>query len=397
MDRMKFVSARWRVVGPLALAGAAIAQRGTALAGPTTPQRDSREGEVDPLTSLLSLVPVSAAGSEDNAQIATYANMAAQLAAGEIEPPDSIDDEEAMRPWIHASYPILIAEPLRSMAMKIDRSLVGYDVTDLDQTLEAGEPPEMITLLRGRFDQEKVAAAWEANGYKMLEVEGMTVASLFEDADIDPEIEISRLALARMNNAVFLPDGTLAYAATLPLLESVIATANGQGESLANRIDIAATLASLDQSLASAILVPGASLSIAAQTPVNAPDLEIELFDQMPPIAFGIIGITPGGPTLIYEEGTEPVITMPPATLIYRLLMTQPGTADDAATVADDRLGTMNSAANAQPYTELFGSWEATAVSDDTILAIDLTAAEGRPVSFWPQLLFSRDLLFLAW
>ena len=86
-----------------------------------------------------------------------------------------------------------------------------------------------------------------------------------------------------------------------------------------------------------------------------------------------------------------------PATLIDRLLMAQPGTAEAAAAVADERLNTLDSAASGDPYTELFGSWEASAVHDGDVLALDLLPADGRPVSFWPQLLFNRDLLFLAW
>ncbi|MCC6792087.1 MAG: hypothetical protein IT336_10385, partial [Thermomicrobiales bacterium] len=115
------------------------------------------------------------------------------------------------------------------------------------------------------------------------------------------------------------------------------------------------------------------------------------------PISFGIIGITPGGPTLIYDEGEEPLIEMPPATLVYRLLMVQPGTADEAAAIVDERLSTLTTPSTGQPLTELFGSWEAIAVAEGDVLALDLLPAEGRPTSFWPQLLFRRDLIFLAW
>ncbi|MCC6791058.1 MAG: hypothetical protein IT336_05190 [Thermomicrobiales bacterium] len=398
MVRSTSVSTRLRVTAPLLLAATALIPR-AATAATTTPQReDPAARQSNPLAAMLALVPVDVVGSIDNAQIATFADMAAQLAAGGIATPSSIDDEEAMRKWIHASYPILLAEPFRSRALVFERSLIGFDVTDVDQTLEAGEPPEMITLLRGRFDHDAVAAAWEANGYTMLEVDGIQVASLHEDATLDLENELQRIALARMNNAAFLPDGTLAYTATLPLLERVIATANGASESLAARVDVAATLATLDQPLASAILVPGAALSVAAQVSVDLEEgMEIELAEQLPPISFGIIGITPGGPTLIYDEGEEPLIEMPPATLVYRLLMIQPGTADEAAAIVDERLSTLTTPSTGQPLTELFGSWEATSVAEGDVLALDLLPAEGRPTSFWPQLLFRRDLIFLAW
>ena len=73
------------------------------------------------------------------------------------------------------------------------------------------------------------------------------------------------------------------------------------------------------------------------------------------------------------------------------------GAAETAAEVAEARLERMSSAYAQIPYAELFGTWEASAEADGSILAIDLTPAGGRPVSIWPQMLYARDLLFLAW
>jgi len=414
MISKNLVSSRWRVVAPAVAAGAALGRRiGVAAqdgeqrplepAGTPVARTEGAPGS-DPLLSLLSLVPVSVTDAVDDSQLISFADIAAQLVAGGITPPSSVEDEEGMRPWIHASYPLMIAEPLRRMAVRFTRDLIGFDVTDLDQTLEAGLPPGMITLLRGRFDQAAVRAAWELNGYRMLEVDGLPVASLFEDAELDLENEIGRMALSRMNNAAFLPDGTLVYAATLSLLESVIGTVGSVGSALGQRKDVTTLLASLESPLASAMLVGGASFSYAAHEPLN-PQLDeeqiSEITEQMetpvPPIALGLVGVTPGGPTVIYEEGEEPVITMPPATIAYRLLMAETDTAETAAEVVEARLGSMRSMRTNQPWSELFGSWDARAVADGDVLALDLTPAAGHPVSIWPQMLFARDLLFLAW
>jgi len=399
MNANRLVSMRSRVVAPAALAGLALGrcQTGAALDLPQYLQRDH-------LGEMLALVPASAAGPDDNPMIATFADIAAQLAAGDIDRPSSVEDDDGMTPWIHASYSLAIADPIRTRALTITRDLLGYDVTDVDQTLEAGMPPEMVTLFRGRFDEAAVAVAWEINGYKMLEVDGTPVASLFEDAEIDMESQISQIALARMNNAAFLPDGTLAYTASLALMEQVIATAKGDADSLGEREDVAALLASLDEPLVSAIFFSGDAISAAEQisprlTSEQADEIATQIADPepMPPVALGLVGVTAGGPTLIYEEGEEPLIELPPATIVYRLLMAEPGTAETAAEVVDARLNRMSSAVNGQPYAELFGTWEATAAADGSTLAIDLTPAEGRPISFWPQVLFARDLLFLAW
>jgi hypothetical protein len=158
--------------------------------------------------------------------------------------------------------------------------------------------------------------------------------------------------------------------------------------------------------LVSAILFTGESIALEAQIPENAAvddervnEIATQTVDPapMPPIALGLAGVTAGGPTIIYEEDEEPVIELPPATIVYRLLMAEQDTAETAAEVADARLSTMNSMFVERPYADLFGTWEATAEADGSILAIDLTPPEGRPISLWSQMFFTRDLLFLAW
>ena len=409
MTRTHLVSNRWRVIAPAVAAGAALAHRlpGAAQEGQ---QRPLVPDSLSPFGPMLGMMPASIAGEGDNPQIATFADIAMQLAAGGIERPASVEDEDGLTPWIHAVYPLLIADPFGRTARVLTRDFLGYDATDIDQTLQAGVPPAMITLLRGRFDESAVAAAWQANGYRMTEAGGIPVASLFEDAEFDVQTEIGKIALSKWNNAAILPDGTLAYAATLPLLESVIETAtgaNGPTASLGAREEIATLLSSLEEPVVSAILFDGLTVSATAQMPVELavenPELLEELEAQlaepapMPPVALGLVGVTAGGPTLIYDDGEEPVIEMPPATIVYRLLMAEPGSAETAAGVVEARLASMQSMRTTQPWSELFGSWDAHAVAGGDVLALDLTPAPDRPVSGWQQMLYARDLLFLAW
>lgn len=409
MTRTHPISNRWRVVAPAVAAGAALT-RCIPAGAQDGAQRPLVTDLMNHFGPMLSLVPASIADEANDAQILMYADIAAQLAAGGIDRIASVDDREGFTRWIHATYPVVIAEPFRSYAKVLTREMLGFDVTDLDQTLQAGLPPNIITLLRGRFDEDAVAAAWEQNGYNMLEIDGLRVASLFEDAQFDFENEISRIALAKMNNAAFLPDGTLAYAPTLQLLESIIETATGAlgpTASVGTRRDVAALLASLDEPVVSAMLFAGTAISVAAQTPVELtadnPELLEEIESQlgdpepMPPVALGMVGVTAGGPTVIYDEGDESLVEMPPATIVYRLLMAEAGTADAAATVVEARLASMQSVRTREPWSELFGSWDARPVSGGDVLALDLTPANGRPVSIWPQMLIMRDLLFLAW
>ena len=407
MTRAMNLSTRLRIVAPAAgissalfrwiSAGAQDEGRSAADAATPTPVQDA-------LPSLLALAPASILNSADLPLWLVFGDIAAQLAAGGIEPPKSIDDADGMTLWINASYPIAIADPFRSYALRLSRDLMGFDVTDIDQSLEAGSPPGVRTLLRGRFDREAVAAAWDAHGYRISEINGVTVATLFETAEIDLSNEISRIALSRMNNAAFLPDGSLAYAPTLELMRELIAVANGEAPSIGQDDGIVTLLQSSAPTLASAVFFAGEELSVESQLPVDfnlddAASAELmdllERTDPMPPIAMGFVGITAGGPTK--PDGGAPPVELPEATIVYRLLMSEPGSADDAVDVVLERLESMNSLKTNEPFIDIYELREASSIFDGAILGVDLRPAEGRSIAIWSNGLFARDLLFLAW
>ncbi len=407
MTWSKNFSARVRVVAPIAGIGSVFVQRipvlaqdeGRAADEPATPVPNR-----DAFSSLLSLVPAPILNTPDLPLWLSFGDMAAQLAAGGIEPPTSIEDDEGLTRWISASYPIAIAEPFRSNALTLGRDLLGFDVTDIDQSLEAGSPPHVRTLLRGRFDREAVAAAWSAHDYQLSEIDGVTVATLFEDTQIDLSHEISRIALTRMNNAAFLPDGTLAYTPSLDTMKEMIAVANGDAPSVGEDDGIVTLLKSLPTPLASAIFFDGEELSIASQLPVNlneevAAELmaTLEELDPIPPIALGLVGITPGGPTRPGNDGGAPPVVLPDATIVYRLLMSESGSADAAVDVVLERLESMSSVITRELFSDIYELREVSSIFDGAVLGVDLRPADGRSIALWTSGLFARDLLFLAW
>jgi hypothetical protein len=185
------------------------------------------------LDELLSLIPVDLVALEDQRVIATFADIAGQLASVDVERPESVEDEDRIDPWKDAIFPLAIAQPFLDHWRELDRDLIGFDLTDVDATIESGNAPETMAALRGRFDAAALETAWSTAGYHMIDVEGIPVASLSAEPSFDLSSEIGAIALAHLNNACLLPDGTLVYTASLAMMRRVLATANGDAPSMA--------------------------------------------------------------------------------------------------------------------------------------------------------------------
>lgn len=390
------ISTRWRIAAPIAAAVALAGRRFGAAAQDANPAPSAADGA---FASMLALVPAALDGGPDNPMIASFADAALQLAATGVARPASVEDEAGMKGWMRATYPLAFASVFATNALLLGRDLLGYDATDLDQTLEVGAPPEVVTVLRGRFDHDAVAASWKANGYQMVDADGTQVASLHAEPEMDLKNPVSRLVLSRMNNAAFLADDTLVYTASLAAMRTVLAG----GASLANRVDIAALLAASDTELASAILFSGSSVALAAQLPPALdPTVTADLLAttvaaaaEMPPVAIGLIGITPGGPLPVREGTPEPA--GPEAQVVIRLLLVQPGSAEQAARAIQARLAGYRSVATNQPLLDRFAAWEVRPLAAANAVEVALTPGDRGPLGIWMNLFLQRDLLFLAW
>jgi hypothetical protein len=322
--------------------------------------------------------------------------------------PTSMDDPNLL-PWAFALRPLLLPQPLVNYAKVADwHALLGFNLWDIDQSLDAGAPPSTLTLLRGRFDASAIRTAWSNQGYRQLDVDGITVASLHEDASFDVSSELGRYAFARFNNAAILPDGTLAYAPTLDEMRGLIAVAKGTAPSLGDRPDVAALVGAIGTPLASATLLAGTALqgtpdalleAGAAGTPdVGAVASQVAEYARMPPILMALLGVTPGGP-LSQSTGQDatPQPDIPPARFEIALLFPNQDAAQTAAQVATDRLGTARLASADRPLTDFFSSWQAQVLPDAPVLVLELDFAPGIQPAVWAQMLFRRDLVFLAW
>lgn len=381
----------WVLIGfVMMLVGQAIAPAATAQDATPSP------GQAGNLATMLQLAPDVLAGADaPPTQIVVYADLATQLEAVGISRPASIDDEDFFR-WSFGLetlfYPDLFLQNALSARWQ---ELIGYDILDIDETLEIGEPPAR-TLVRGRFDRAEVEAAWARLGYQVQEIDGTTVASLNEDGEFSVDNELQRYAFSRFNNAAFLPDGTLAYAPTLKGLREVIAVANGEAPSIADREEIAALVGAMDEPLVSGIILTGDFLRFESLLGPGAHDVT-PLADEMPAVELALFGITAGGPVSRPMTQESPTPGIPRATFKIALLHQSAEDAQRSAEVATGRLATAQSLLSLDPLADLFESWNAFALDDPPVMVMSLVIAEDRFAQTWLRMVLTRDLPFLGW
>lgn len=395
----KPLSSRLRVTAPIAAAFAAAGHR-----LPTAAQDDQRGANRSEsvLAELLSLVPATIVASPDVFQIAFFADIALQMETAGLPFPDSIDDEAALSDWIVATMPLLVTSPFRERALQLGRDVLGYDVTDLDQTLEVGDLPDAITVLRGRFDPNAISAAWLANGYELSSLSSVRAASLSKDGEIDLQNPIQQAVIGRMNNVALLDDSTIVYTRTWEMMEAVLAARSAAADSLAARVDVQRLLAAVDEPVVS-VAVVGGSVFQGYEIPIDDSDMATAIArttssdDPLPPLATGLVALTPGGPFKIRQDATPIAADTEPARILYRVLMVQPGSAEEATPIVTQRLEDGTSVVTREPFSAFYGSWDVRPLEEGDILAIDFTLAPDRLPAIWIQPLYQRDLGFLAW
>lgn len=377
---------------------------GLASAQEGTPSVASAEGSG--LESLLALVPATLPELDEpeRATIA-YADIAAQLAAVGVTPPADVDDD-AFRSWTAATMGLALPSAA-AQQLKVWRQDFGFALLQADQTLQISLPPFDLTMYRGRFDEAAVASALGRLGYEPLDAGGKTILSVRDDFEMDLAAPTG-YALASMNYAAVLDDGTLVFAPARAIVESVLEVEAGEEESVAERDDVADLLPHVPAGLVSALLVPG--LMLSGGLPPSFPDLgsrgtpdidaiatEVAEQEQMPPIQLALLGMTAGGPLEMLGEALPQPPDTPDARAVVVLLMDGVDQAERAVAIVEERLATGSSAQTGQPYADLFPERVVRPVPDEPIVLIELSFGEETSRFILSQLLFSRDLGFLAW
>jgi hypothetical protein len=351
------------------------------------------------LAAMFRLAPDVVSGAEQPPmQIARYADLAAQTAVAGLPLPTRTDDPN-FRPWRFALSALGVPDKLFFNATQADwHALLGFDVWQIDQSLQIGELPAILTFLRGRFDEAAIRAAWSSQGYRMLDVDGVAVASLHEDASFELRTDLGRYAFGQFNNAAILPDGTLVYAATLDGMRGIIAVAHGSAPSLADRPDVAPLLGAIAQPLASALLVSGTALQWQQVFGPNVTAAQIDRIKSvwpMPPILMALFGVTAGGPLVGGANAARTSRSeIPPARFEIAILLANRDAGAAAVQGVKNRLANNNDLRTHEPLTDEFASWDVHALADRPIVVLELRFAPGVQPTLWFYLV---DLGLLGW
>jgi hypothetical protein len=279
-------------------------------------------------------------------------------------------------------------------------SLTGFEIGQVTSGAEIGEPPSVVSFLRGTFDTAQIQQTQLGLGYQQLDVDGHAVFSLSETDSFDPSVPVQRMALARLNNSTVLDDGTLVYASTLELLRTVLAPAI----TLASLPPVEQAVNTLDTPLiTSALLGPGAFLmSIPPEffQPENQDEIVEAIRDQMdqepaPIVLTAIAGNTPGGPLPSPDLSSTPELGAGPKSLSkFALVYATPDDATTAAAQIQERLASGFSAYSQQPWTELFAATEVVPNPDQASVLLTIEWI-GRAATT-TDLIFRRDLGFIS-
>jgi hypothetical protein len=364
------------------------------------------------LSGMLELVPASFDLGEPLHFRTQYANFAAQSAAVGIPVPER-SDQTGMTRWSEAVFNVFFGVGIDGADHPIFFtdvfSELGFNALDLNEFLALGTLDEWTFFCRGMFDAAQLIPAWEASGFRPLQVGNQTAWTLPSTADdADVSAAASKVLRVHMNNAITLPDGTLLFTSSRQTIQNVLAVAAGRKPSLATRVDIAPLLRALSSNLCGAVLLDGAQLSWSANisrfasaggAPQGIPKL-VETFlgtGELPPIAFAVFGITPGGPIEVSETETLKPPAVPQSRFEIALMMQTREDAEAAVPVVKRRVDQLLSYYYHRPWTEMIEMPTFTVASPDPVLLLQTSFVEGFPLWAWTDIPTEGDFPFLFW
>ena len=342
------------------------------------------------VNELLAMTPDPAAFAADPFPILySAANPALQLQTLGLSDLDSVESPD-FKTWIAANFSLAFPEVIANKAILPEFvDFLGWNMAQVDQAVESLHLPEGLMLVRGRFDRQAVADAWDRNGYQRVEVGGLEVAQLSADAGFDLSSEISRFALGKINNAAWLDERTLVYATSQAVMEAVAATVDGSVESVFVRGNVEALSSALPTELVTSMLVDGSVLSSGEETGPGRGHQPVSS------IVHALLGHTAGLPLQgAAANNISLTIDAPDSVVLMAVEYLNQADAEAGLARAFEQLGNGETPSDGRPFAELFSSWSGSVVSDSPIIVLELTPSRNPAV--WQQLLFRGDLTFLS-
>jgi hypothetical protein len=338
-----------------------------------------------PLTDLLGMIPTGRFGETTlSSESTVYADMAGQLRAVGVKTPVDLNDDAAKHAWTAAVRGLIGPQALTYALVPDWKTTFGFEAFDIDQSLEFGAPPLVLTAYRGRFKPDAIGAALKAGGYKSIDQSGAVVWSLWEDEKISLDKSANKLALARMNNVALLGDNVLLAAPRLDALKAMLAAAAKTGPSMAADKDLGALVTGTTAGLASGMFVSGDSVTMEP-TPVKTILAGITYGAAVPP--------DQATPVTASSRQTDGVDL---AKMELTLLLNDSADAKTFSKSIDAGLKTGISVITNSSYADYFSDWKIALVSNTPIVAVELTFAADHAPATWSKFVYNRDLGFLS-
>lgn len=402
-------------VAATALGGYALTQGGRprARAGEEIPTPGPTNGPLggERFLEALSLAPDLTKGNFLEPQILfSYADLEGQLEAVGVEPaPTPLAEQEDFGDYLNALFNLPIADPVGTYARSEEwYPANGFDLTEVSQTIQLGEPPSQVTIVRGDFDLERITEALTGQGYTVESVSGVDVLNGGDDFDQDLERDVSRFWLGKGQNFALVDERTLVVAGSTELIELSLAAIQGDGTAVSDVASIRALVPDELESVAGALVVTGTSFvggmdpAIALDPEVNeatleAVEQEIAERESLPPIRVGMLCTTFGGPLPSGPDDPEPTVApgAPVAQAQIRALFGSREDAEAALPIVTERLETGTSLKEQRPWSEVLRGWALDVVGDEGLLVIRL-GLPGNAARRVFNLLYDRNLGFIS-
>ena len=359
--------------------------------------------------AMLQRMPLIGLGDDAAGQV-TYANLALQATETGVEVPTGDPGQPIPDDWMAAVGTMSIHSRASFMTLPEWEETFGFSLFDLDQVVEYAAPPDSFSLFRGRFDTDDLVRHWAAEGYQIRETDAGPYYTIRGDFEIEMGSDTGRLVMASANYVATLAPDTIAFAATERLITEAVNLAAGTGTSFADEINVASLLEGIPDDLISGTIIPG-SLLLATGDPaelltedpgeIDVDAIATRLADDaaaaaaMPPLTVALLGSTAGNPLPSPATGAAtPVAAIPAARAVAVLVTTNDAVARTVAEVVDARL---QGSGGESAWTDFFPAWEISVVKDEPVVTVELELAPERPASILIQMLYRRELGFLAW
>jgi hypothetical protein len=294
------------------------------------------------------------------------------------------------------------------------RSVYGFDLLNADRYLQAGQPPDLLSVIDYSIPDSQIADSLVESGYSVEALEDdAALYSILDDYQIDLSMETVTTRVGQLGglNRIGLSDGQMVIAKATPIVTGAFSASEGEVASLADDPHFSAAATALfDPALAEtgelvgAILIDGMQLANPlAYLGQNASPEMIEALED----ALKDEDAVPLPPYYLVAFGTR---HSPGAThLILAVVFPADTDAKAAANILADRMENYTSLVTNQPMTDRWAFELATGTKVDGLpvalvsMRVDdpLPTPEGEDlpntgVLAWTQLVLARDTLFLS-